>query len=49
MSTEAANVGPSHSAALLGTPGTSWCTANLVYSEEADGRGEGEAGNTAWS
>ena len=34
-------MGPSHSVALLGIPGTSWCTANLVYSEEADGGGGG--------
>jgi hypothetical protein len=41
--TEASYLGPSHSVALLGIPGTSWCTANLLYSEEADGR-EGGGG-----
>lgn len=35
--TEASYLSPSHSVAFLGIPGTSWCTANLVYSEEADG------------
>lgn len=42
--TEASYLGPSHSVALLGIPGTSWCTASLLYSEEADGGGRGGGG-----